>query len=176
MRWDPFGEITSLRQAMDRLFEDSFVSMPPARGGRAGMVPLDVMETDETVVVKASLPGVKPDDVELSVQGATLTIAGEVRGEEETGEQGRFHHRELWYGRFSRQVVLPTEVDANACDARFEDGLLTVRLPKSERARPRRISISGGARPAIEGESHASGQPDDKSGGERRRRQRSATG
>jgi HSP20 family protein len=176
MRWDPFGEFTSLRQAMDRLFEDSFVSTPQARGSGAGAVPLDVMETDEAVVVKASLPGVKSDDVEVSVHHNTLAITGEVRGEEETGEQGRFHHRERWYGRFSRQVTLPADVDTNACEARFEDGVLTVRLPKKEEARPRRISIGGGARPAIEGESHAGGQPDGTSGAEQGRRPRSTTG
>src|SRR5215207_5968345 len=103
-RWDPFGEITSLRQAMDRLLEDSFISMPAARDHGAGMVPLDVKETDDAIVVTASLPGVKPDDVDVSVQRNTLTISGAVRGEDQGGDQGRYHHRERWYGQFSRQV------------------------------------------------------------------------
>ena len=157
-RWDPFGEMASLRQAMDRLFEDSLVSMPSMRGGGAGLVPLDVKETDDAVVVKASLPGVKPDDIDVSVHGNTLTLSGEVQGDDEGGEQGRYHHRERWYGRFSRQVTLPSDVDTTACDASFEDGVLTVRLPKSEQARPRRISIRGGDRPAIEGESRDGGE------------------
>jgi HSP20 family protein len=161
IRWDPFGEMTSLRQAMDRLLEDSFVSTPSARGGMTGMgmVPLDVKETDDAVEVKASLPGVKPDDIDVSVRRNMLTISGEVRGDEEEdgSAKGRYYHRERWYGTFSRQVTLPSDVDANACEANFEDGVLTVRLPKTEQARPRRISIRGGDRPAIEGESRDGG-------------------
>src|SRR5215208_4406742 len=161
-RWDPFGEMTSLRRAMDRLFAESFVSSPPMRGDAlgqgSGMVPLDVMETDDAVVVKASLPGVKPEDVDVSVHRNVVTISGEMRGggEDEGDGQGRYHHRERWYGRFQRQVTLPTDVDTNACDASFDGGVLTIRLPKSEEARPRRISV-GGARPAIEGRRSTNG-------------------
>jgi HSP20 family protein len=156
-RWDPFTEMTALRSAMDRLFEQSVV--PTGRGGgeMMGGVPLDLMETDDAYVVKASLPGVKPDDVDISVHRNVLSITGETRGEEERGE-GRIHHRERWFGRFRRQVSLPGDVDANACDASFEDGVLTIRLPKTEEARPKRISVGGGQR-AIEGESRREDGP-----------------
>ena len=148
-RWDPFGEITSLRQAMDRLLEDSFVRSGRGYDGGEGGVALDVMEKDDAFVVKASLPGVKPDDVDITVHNNVLTISGEAREERESG-QGRYHRRERRFGRFTRSVMLPNEVNSNTCDARFEDGVLTVTLPKSEQARPKRIQIAGGQRQAVE--------------------------
>jgi HSP20 family protein len=154
IRRDPFGEMLSLRRFMDSLFEDDFfraTAGQQSQGGGGMGVALDVMEKDDTVVVKASLPGVKPDDVDVSVQNNVLTIRGESRQEHESGE-GRYHHRERRYGSFSRSVMLPASVDPNACDATFEDGVLTVTLQKSEQQRTRRIPIRGQQRPAIEGE------------------------
>lgn len=150
-RWDPFSEVASLRQVMDRLFDESFIrSGGPSLVGDA--VPLDLIEQEDAVVVKASLPGVKPEDVNVAVRGMILTIDGATGGEEEQGNgAGRYHRRERWYGRFSRQISLPTEVSADACDATFEDGVLTVTLPKAEGARPKRIGIRAGDRPAVEG-------------------------
>ena len=157
-RWDPLGEITSLRRAMDRLFDESFVqALAAPSAGVAGSVALDMMETEDALVVRASLPGVKPEDLDVSVQGNVLTIEGELRGEQEE-RPGRFHHRERWYGRFSRQMMLPVEVDHNTCEADFEHGVLTIRLPKSQQARPRRIGIQGAGRTAIEGESRGGQQ------------------
>jgi HSP20 family protein len=156
-RWDPFIELTALRSAMDQLFDRSVV--PSGGGGRPdtmGGVPIDVMEADDAYVVKASLPGVKPDDVDISVHRNVLSIAGELRGEQERDESGHVHHRERWFGSFRRQVALPGDVDTGACDASFEDGVLTIRLPKTAEARPRRISVGGG-RTAIEGESRERG-------------------
>ena len=154
-RWDPFGEMTSLRQAMDRLVDQSFIGSH--RGGEimAGSVPLDVIERDDAIVVRASLPGVKPDDVDLSVHRNVLTIRGEMGGESERLE-GQYRHRERWQGSFSRSVSLPSDVNADACEARFEDGVLTVTLPKSEQARSKRINVAG-SRPAIEGERPSTG-------------------
>ena len=152
MRWDPFNEIMSLRQAMDRLLEESVVR--PGRlvaGGEGGGVDLDVIEQSDAVLVKASLPGVRPEDVDITVQNNVLTIRGETREERESGE-GRYHRRERRFGSFVRQVLLPVEVDPNACDANFENGVLTITLPKSEQARPRRIAIRGAGQPAIEGQ------------------------
>lgn len=157
-RWDPYSEMVSLRQAMDRLLAESFVDF-----GRAGMpgggmpadlggaVPIDVIEHDDALVVTVSLPGVKPEDVDVSVHQNVLTIKGEMRGETDEGK-GRYHLRERWQGSFSRQMMLPVEVRPDACDATFQDGVLTITLPKSERAQAKRISIRGGEKPAIEGE------------------------
>jgi HSP20 family protein len=160
-RWNPFGEMLSLRQAMDRLLEESFIR--PGRlwdGEDAGGLELDVMEKDDAFVVKASLPGVKPEDVNITVENGVLTISGEMREEQEPGE-GRYYRRERRFGRFSRWVALPSEVNIDACDAGFEHGVLTIRLPKSAQARPRQIAVrsttgtQSAKRPAIKGEETA---------------------
>jgi HSP20 family protein len=151
-RWDPFGEMLSLRQAMDRLMEDAFVA--PARrlgigqGGEDGGLDLDLYEDDDAVVVTASLPGVKPEDVDVSVQGDVLTIRGETRFEQET-ERGRWHRRERRVGSFHRRIVLPCPVNTDGAEARFENGILNLRLPKAEEAKERKIRIESGARREI---------------------------
>ena len=168
-RSDPFSEMTSLRQAMDRLFDESFVGRSSSQGTGGGMVPLDLLERDDAIVVKASLPGVKPEDVDVSVHRNILTIAGRTAGERDERE-GQYRHRERWHGSFSRQISLPAEVDTGACDATFQDGVLTVTLPKSEQSRAKRITVSGD-RAAIEGgrsmspeTTASSGQPSTQSG------------
>jgi len=169
-RWDPFGEMLSLRQAMDRLMEDAFVWPGRSVGGASsGMaMPIDLEERGDEFVLKASLPGVRPEDVNLSVQGNLLTLEGECREEsespqreEQNGQQThqakegngasprgqnapRYHYRERRYGRFFRQMTLPAAVDSEKAEARFEHGVLTVTLPKAPEARQRRISVRGG--------------------------------
>ena len=159
MRWDPFGELMSLRQAMDRLLEESVVRPRAVMGGAgAGMgMDLDVMEREDAIVVRASLPGVKPDDVNITVENNILTIQAETREEQDRGE-GRYHHRERRYGRVARAVALPVEVDPNACDADFEQGVLTITLPKSQQARARRIAVRGQGQPAERVTAGQSGQ------------------
>lgn len=143
MRWDPFREALSLREAMDRLFEESFVR--PFRGWPTRVttglaVPVDMYETDDNLVVSADLPGLKPEDVDISITENTLTIKGEFRSEEE-GERGNVHFQERRYGKFQRSVALPSSVDTNAAEAEFEDGVLKVSLPKSEEAKPKQIEV-----------------------------------
>jgi len=148
-RWDPFGEMTSLRQVMDHLFAESFVA-GGADGMTSGIVPVDMVERDDALVITASIPGVKPEDVDVSVHRNTLTIRGELHGD--AGRDGsRYHRRERWQGSFSRQIALPVEVNADACDATFQDGVLTITLAKSEQARAKRIEIRGREPQAIEG-------------------------
>src|SRR5437868_5969621 len=105
-RWDPFGEMASLRGAMDRLFEDNLVRGAGSARGWSGGMELDVMEQGENFVVKASLPGVKPEDVHVNVERGVLTIEAETRDESEGG-QGRYYHRERRFGRMMRQILLP---------------------------------------------------------------------
>jgi HSP20 family protein len=141
-RWDPFREAISLRDAMNSLLQESFVR--PGGMGQAGQapLPLDVTETENEFVVKASLPGVKPEDVQITVHGDTLTIRGEARAEEEKkGEQ--WHLRERRYGSFQRSVALATPVNSDQAHAHYEHGVLTLTLPKSEAAKPRQIKVSG---------------------------------
>lgn len=142
-RWDPFREVMSLREAMDRLFEESFVR-PMAwltRGEYAGL-PLEMYETDKEVVVKAPLPGFKPDEVDIELQNGVLSIRAEHKEEHE--EKGATYHlREYRAGRFYRQVTLPAEVNADKAEATFEDGILTLRFPKAEKAQARKIKVKG---------------------------------
>jgi HSP20 family protein len=140
-RWDPFHEAISLRDAVNSLFQDSFVrpgGMPPQHGLSA--LPLDVGETENDFVIKAALPGVKPEDVQVTVHGDTLTIRGESKVEEEKkGEH--WHLRERRHGVFQRSLSLSTPVDSDKAQAEFEHGVLTLTLPKSEAAKPRQIKV-----------------------------------
>ncbi len=142
VRWqDPFRDLVSLRDAMDRLFEESFVRpfgwVAPTEGGLA----LDMYETDEDLVVKAALPGVSPENVDVTIEGDRLRIEGEVKADEEM-DKGKIHVRERRYGKFSRAILLPTEVQTDKAKAEFKDGVLTLTLPKAEEMKPKRIKIS----------------------------------
>jgi HSP20 family protein len=140
-RWDPFREAVSLSDAMNALFRESFIRPSGAPGQpAAGLLPLDVSETENEFVVKASLPGVKPEDVQVTVHGDTLTIQGESKGEDEKKGE-RWHLRERRFGAFQRSLSLATPVDSDRARAQFEHGVLTLVLPKSEQAKPRQIKI-----------------------------------
>jgi HSP20 family protein len=144
IRRDPFSDMMSLRDAMDRLFEESFVRR--FDGGRllgieGQPLALDVYETDENLVVETSLPGISPDAVDISVEGNRLTIKGETKREEEKEEEGKYHFRERRYGAFQRTLSLPVEVNADKAEAVFENGVLKLTLPKVEQARPKHIKL-----------------------------------
>ncbi len=145
VRWDPARDMVSLREAMDRLFEESFLR-PGFLGGNDSasvLMPLDMYETQDEVVVKAAIPGVKPEDIEVTVTGDLLTIKGEFKSENEAHDEKRNYHRqERRYGSFSRQVALPSGVNADTCQADFENGVLTLKLPKAEEAKVKRVQIA----------------------------------
>jgi HSP20 family protein len=141
-RWDPFRDMVSLRDAVSSLLQESFVRPGGvAGGGSPATLPLDVHETDSEFVVKASLPGMKPEDVQITVHGDTVTIRGETKAEEERKGQ-TWHLRERRSGAFQRSVSLATPIDSDKANARFDDGVLTLTLPKSEKARPKQIKIN----------------------------------
>jgi HSP20 family protein len=140
-RTSPFGEFLSLRNAMDRLMDDSFFRPANGLGANRGM-PLDVYSTDDALVVEAALPGVKPENVDISVLGDTLTLTA-TTDEQRASEEGGYHVQEVRRGRFSRTVTLPSSVKADAASATFENGLLRLSIPKAEQAKPRQIPISG---------------------------------
>jgi HSP20 family protein len=157
VRWNPFGEMMSLRQAVDRLLEESFI---PPRGIAGdleqGSMEIDVLERNDAYVIRASLPGVKPEDISVTMERGMLTLRGEARQEQEQGE-GRYHRRERRFSSYARSISLPSEVNADACDASYEHGVLTITLPKAEQAKAKQIAVRGqsthGAeKPAIEGE------------------------
>ncbi len=143
-RTSPFGEILSLRNAMDRLFDETFWRPTwVARGLDEYHVPLDVQTTADALVVKAALPGVKPEDVEVTIDGNTLTIMGKLDEEREQDEQG-YLVREIRRGSFSRSVALTSDLKIDEAKASFENGIVTLTIPKAEQAKPRRIPIGSG--------------------------------
>ena len=151
VRWEPFGGLRSLRQAMDRLFEDSFVRPSRLWPELVGEEPaLDVYQTDKDIVVKASLPGIKPEEVDISVTGDMLTIKGEHKEAEEE-KKADYFRKERRYGAFRRSMTLPVVVKAEKADAAFENGVLTVTLPKTEESKPKQIKVKGKAKEIIEG-------------------------
>ena len=141
-RWQPFSELMSLRQARGRLFEDSFVR--PLRFlttiAEAGVPALDVYQTPNEVVVKATLPEVKPDDVSIDIDGDTLTIKGETKVEQEIKKED-YLYQERRYGAFSRSVVLPGGLESEKAEAAMEDGVLTLTIPKAEEAKPKVVKV-----------------------------------
>ena len=141
-RNSPFGEMLSLRQAMDRLFEDSFVRPRSGFNGEGSEygIPLDITSTPETLVIEAALPGVRPEDVEITVLGDTLTINA-TTGEQHESEESGYTYREVRRGRFTRTVTLPTQVNSDKATAEFRDGMLRLSIPKAEAAKPRPIRI-----------------------------------
>ena len=148
-RYDPFREMMTLRSAMDSVVDKAFV------GSRADWesvnwgLALDVSETGDEYLVKASVPGVNPDDLEITYSNKVVTIKGETQQENEV-EETRYHLRERRFGSFSRSVYLPTPVDSDHIEASYENGVLSLHLPKTEASKPRRISISSPAK-MIEG-------------------------
>jgi HSP20 family protein len=142
-RPSPFGEFMTLRQAMDRLFDDDFVR--PLRWGSGAYdgpsLPLDVTTTPDELIVQASLPGIKPEDVEITVENGTLTISGKT-AEERSSEEGSYLVQEIRRGTFSRSVTLPNGLEPDKASATFEHGMLSLRIPKAEQVKPRQIRIS----------------------------------
>jgi HSP20 family protein len=142
IRWDPFAEFGSLRRAMDRLFEDYAPTRVVRGEGSELTFPVDLSESEGEVILKAVLPGIKPEDVELTVNEGVLTIRGEAKSET-TEEKENFYRREIRYGSFARSLPLPSRVKQEEAEAEFKDGILTVHLPKAEEARPKSIKIKG---------------------------------
>ncbi len=139
IRWEPAREMMTLREAMDRLFDDAFTRPLTLRDGWSAPA-IDMYQTDDEIVVKAALPGIKPDEVQINITGEVLTLKGETKHEEEKKEKA-WHMREQRYGSFERSVILPTDVVADKAKAEFENGILTITLPKAEEVKPKIINI-----------------------------------
>ena len=135
-----FGDLLSLRQAMDQLFEESFVKPGTWQFGEGQMVPIDVRATGDEIVVEANLPGVKPEEVEITMEGNTLTISGDTSGS--LPEREGLLLQEIRRGRFVRTLNLPEGLEPDKAVATFEDGVLTLRIPKAEVVKPRQIKIT----------------------------------
>lgn len=138
-RWDPFREMERLRDEMDRFLGEG-VGRTGLLPERLSTFPVDVYQTGNEVMVKAAVPGVKPEDVKIELLGNMLTITGERKEEKETKEEN-YTMREMRMGRFQRQIMLPAEVNPDAAQAKFEDGVVTLTLPISEKAKPKTIQV-----------------------------------
>jgi HSP20 family protein len=132
LAWPTFGRLTSLQDELDRLFESPMTGWAPA---------LDVHEDKETFSIRAELPGMKREDIEVSLQDGALIISGE-RKAEQVHEGTEVHRQERFYGRFTRALTLPTAVAGDKVKAQYKDGILTVTLPKAEEAKPKAITVS----------------------------------
>lgn len=153
-RWDPFHEMMTIREAMDRWFQSSLSGTGQLLSTlRPDSIPVDVLEKDDAFEVRASVPGVRPEDVEVTVQGERVTIRTEVRAsEEQRGENWLM--REHRSGTLHRTITLPSAVSSDNAEARIEHGILTLRLPKMQGALARRITVGTGTSAASGGRDH----------------------
>ena len=149
-RWEPFNEL--------RRMEDIFGRMRPVflrpnrmvrRWSEEWELPLDISQTEDSIAIKASVPGIRPEDVEVTIEGKTLTLRGEFKAEEETKEENVLL-QERRYGSFCRSVTLPTGLDTDKAEATYENGVLTLSIPKREETKPKSIKVK--VAKAIEGE------------------------
>ena len=140
-RWnDTFEELERMKQEMERMYQ--YPTMKIFREPTAGVFPaINITEETDNYYVRAELPGIKADDLELSIANNTLTIEGERKSGPED-ENAKYHRREREAGKFSRKIILPAQIDATKADAKCNDGLLTIVLPKAESAKPKKITIT----------------------------------
>jgi HSP20 family protein len=143
IRWEPAREVDTLQSEVNRVFDAFFGNGSGARAHR--WVPaMDLVETEESLVLRADLPGLTKDDVDLEVKDGVLTVSGERKAEHEEKSEG-FYRVERAFGRFSRSLTIPDGVDAEGITADFNEGVLEVRIPKPAERQPHRIAIGGGA-------------------------------
>lgn len=142
-RFSPMPDVVSLREAMDRLFEDSFIRPNTFSGLPAGQiaVPVDLWETSDAYFLRADLPGLTADDIDINVTADTVSITGEMKPAQDVSKDG-WLRQERRHGRFQRAFTLPTQLEANKIEATFENGVLHLVLPKAEAVRPKQIKIT----------------------------------
>jgi HSP20 family protein len=145
VRWNPAQDLMRMREEMDRLYQEFF---RPGNGGEEGSwalggwaPPVDIVETEDALMLKVELPGFSKDDIQIELHDNRLTLRGERKHESDVKEE-QFRRRERAYGRFERSFLLPTAIDQDKVTAEFKNGVLELRLPKSETAKPKRIAIS----------------------------------
>ena len=139
VRFDPFRDLTTLREEMNRLFTRT---LGEGSGGGSTWTPaVDIFDRADAIVLRAELPGLSAEDIDIEVDDSVLTLRGERRFED-TVEEGRYYRLERAYGHFQRSVTLPQGVKADEISATFDQGVLTVRVPKAEEVRPRKIAVA----------------------------------
>jgi HSP20 family protein len=143
LRWDPFQDLLSLQDEMNRVFDRAFGQTTREQGMRGWAPALDIAERKDAYLVAVELPGVNPDDIDVTLENNLLTIQGERRQAQDSSEQ-RYHRIERAYGGFRRSVSLPSSVEADAIQASYDNGVLHLLVPKAEEAKPRRIAVAAG--------------------------------
>lgn len=141
-RWDPLRDMITMRQAVDRMLDEAFARGTETRGTGAWLLPMDAYITDEALVIRADVPGIKPEELEITLEGDTLTIRGEIKREEANTRKYVLLERPT--GRFERTLNINTPIDHDKVDAQFKDGVLTLTLPKAESVKPRQITVKSG--------------------------------
>jgi HSP20 family protein len=147
VRWEPFRDLLSLQERMNRLFDESYRGRPASGGedewalGGSWAPAVDIYEQDGNIVLKAEVPGLEPKDVDIRVENNTLTLRGERKLDHEVKREN-YHRVERAYGSFTRSFTLPNVVDTDSIKADYKDGVLRVVLPKREEAKPKQISIN----------------------------------
>jgi len=141
IRWSPANEVTSLTNAINRLFADSFggADWPASQSSR--QMAVNLKETKDAYMVEAMLPGVKPEDVDVQINNGMLTIKGEYKQQEEKEDEG-YICKECYEGSFYRQISLPSHVQADKTEAKAENGILTITVPKAPEAQPKKITVN----------------------------------
>ena len=161
-RWDPFQDLLSIQDEMNQLFTRAFGRERPGQAGEAVQQrlwapALDISERKDAYVVTVEVPGIKAEDLDITLEDGLLTIKGERRFTQESSDQ-QFHRVERRYGSFRRSITLPSQVQADQIEASFENGVLEVVVPKAEEAKPKKISVrAGGGRQQVEGTSTQAG-------------------
>jgi HSP20 family protein len=142
VRWEPFRDMVTFRDAMERMFEEGLHRAPVPFGPWGdGALSVDVYETDESVVVKTAVPGVKVEDIDVSITGDTLTIKAETKEEEEIKREN-YLRRERRFGSMCRSITLPGGLEMDKADADYSEGILTLTFPKTEEVKPKSIKVT----------------------------------
>jgi HSP20 family protein len=143
VRWDPVRELDSLQGDMNRLFDRFFEGRAPEGASRRWIPAMDLVETEDALVLRGDLPGMSEDDVNIEIKDNVLTVSGERKSDHEEKGEG-FHRVERAVGSFSRSLALPTGIDPEKVEAKFDNGVLEVRIPKPAEAQPTRVQIGKG--------------------------------
>jgi HSP20 family protein len=151
-RWDPLREMMVLRNSLDRVVDRDLALAPGDWKSFNWSVALDVVENDDEYLVKASLPGIDPEDLDITFDDNRLTIKGEVKDEKDV-EVTRYHLRERRYGSFTRSIKMPSGIQSDEIEARYDKGVLELHLPKIEEVKPKKITIQASNPEIIDAES-----------------------
>jgi HSP20 family protein len=138
-KWEPFRDMLNLRADMDRFFKSFFSSLPEDKEGLWAPI-IDIEEDNENYIVRAEIPGMKKEEIKVTVRDNLLTVSGERKHEKEVKEK-TYHRIERSYGKFKRTITLPSAVDADKIKASYKDGVLNITLPKPESVKPKQIEV-----------------------------------